>query len=771
MKQRNYVRRFVIACLTMICLGGAGTMTVSAASLPDHIVNGDFSYPSNINWSQGEGILYKEAQWVYVVNGKQYTDQHPEGWTISNFNQASFAWKSNQPAVGQFPAGFIELQRSQDGQVYAEMVAENGNYAIYQDIQADGDSILYWSLKHAPRGASYTGGDTMSVQIGPPGQERTQQATRTSNNGSSDRVGETMTTIHTSKPNNTTFAPWETYEGRYIVPGSGKQTIRFAFQSGASGSTERSGNLLDDIVFSKAYAIDFDSNGGRDIGFDPKANNYRGYFRSGHSVSLSALTSAKPTQDGYTFLGWTETKHAPVTSKAMYDQVIGQVRTTVQMGNGKKTVYALWAKNPTITFQSDGSVISRQNIAFGGSVSTPATPTKTGYTFTGWSPTIQNAYYSDATITATWRANTYRLTYEKNASSHSMTGDSDVTLSKTSQTATYDSPWGPLATASKPGYTFTGWYTQPTGGTQITSQTICKGDLTVYAHWKPISYTIVFKPNAENGAGTVIGQMQSMTITYDQAVNLPKNQYQKTTTVPSEDEGGNVIAKTSLFKGWSTVATALDPSLNDGAKVLNLTRTDGDVITLYAIWDDAPQFVVESYPDRYFTIEEAQRGDITKDELLSTVVVKDRESGKQLQVDVVGYDATEFTSVTDDCTISTRYEVTDTSGNKSYLNINVYILQNGQLPPELVTYLRSIGEQYADGTVPEDLGGLALESNWRSGEYQAALQDAFDGSAEYALSLDKAKLSQLQEYVETHGLGNSLSDDALTSLWYQLFGN
>lgn len=769
MQRRKHGRQFAAALVAALSLSGLGTMTVSAASLPDHIVNGNFSYPPNINWSQGQGISNGEADWVYIVNGKQYTDQHPEGWTISNFNQASFGWKSNQPAVGKFPAGFLEMQRSRDGQVYAEMVAENGNYAIYQDIQADGDSILYWSLKHAPRGAGYTGGDTMSVQIGPPGQERIQRATRTSSNGSGDRVGETMTTIHTSKPNNTTFAPWETYEGRYIVPGNGKQTIRFTFQAGASGSTGRSGNLLDDIVFTKAYALDFDSNGGRDIGFDPKANDYRGYFRSGQSVTLSSLTSAKPTREGYTFLGWTESKLSPVASKKAYDQVSGQIRSSVRMGNRKTTVYALWGKNPTVTFKDDTSVVSRQTTTFGGGISTPVTPKKTGYTFTGWSPAVSDRYYSDATLSATWVANTYRLTYEKNAES-STAGNSDVILSKTSQTAKYDSPWGPLATATKPGYVFTGWYTQPTNGTQITSQTICKGDLTVYAHWRPISYTIVFRSNAENGAGTVTGQMNSITVTYDAAAKLPPNQYQKTTTVPAEDEGGSALAKTSLFKGWSTVATALNPSLKDGAKIWNLTQMDGDVITLYAIWDDAPQFIVESYPDRYFTLEEAQQGYITKEELLSTVVVKDRESGGRLQVDVVGYDADEFTSVTDDCTISTRYEVTDTGGNKSYLNINVWILQNGQLPPELISYARSINETYANKDVPETLGGLAVDSKWRQGDYAAALAGAFDDHSNYEIRLDKEGLATLRAYVEERGLGNSISDDALAGIWNSLHG-
>ena len=33
------------------------------------------------------------------------------------------------------------------------------------------------------------------------------------------------------------------------------------------------------------------------------------------------------------------------------------------------------------------------------------------------------------------------------------------------------------------GYTFDGWYTEPVGGTKITTSTVFTGDATVYAHW------------------------------------------------------------------------------------------------------------------------------------------------------------------------------------------------------------------------------------------------------------------------------------------------
>ena len=38
--------------------------------------------------------------------------------------------------------------------------------------------------------------------------------------------------------------------------------------------------------------------------------------------------------------------------------------------------------------------------------------------------------------------------------------------------------------AKKDGYTFLGWFTAKTGGSQITASTLCTGNLTVYAHWE-----------------------------------------------------------------------------------------------------------------------------------------------------------------------------------------------------------------------------------------------------------------------------------------------
>ena len=59
-------------------------------------------------------------------------------------------------------------------------------------------------------------------------------------------------------------------------------------------------------------------------------------------------------------------------------------------------------------------------------------------------------------------------------------GGSKVTATKTVKKG---SAWGSLPVSSRSGYIFTGWYTNKSGGSQITSTTKASGSLTVYAHW------------------------------------------------------------------------------------------------------------------------------------------------------------------------------------------------------------------------------------------------------------------------------------------------
>ena len=80
-----------------------------------------------------------------------------------------------------------------------------------------------------------------------------------------------------------------------------------------------------------------------------------------------------------------------------------------------------------------------------------------------------------------------------------------------SKTVTYNTPYGTLCVPTRAGYTFTGWYTAASGGTQVTETTTVTNvdDHTIYAHWSANTYTVSF--NANGGSTPT----SSKSVTYD----------------------------------------------------------------------------------------------------------------------------------------------------------------------------------------------------------------------------------------------------------------
>lgn len=117
-------------------------------------------------------------------------------------------------------------------------------------------------------------------------------------------------------------------------------------------------------------------------------------------------------------------------------------------------------------------------------------------------------------------------------------------------------------TPTKTGYTFTGWYTDE-ACTQLYTQDVITGDVTLYAGWRANNYTIKF-----DGNGKTSGTMSNLAMTYDTAANLTANAFKRTGYV---------------FKGWATSASGT-VAYTDEQSVKNLTTTDGGTVTLYAAW-------------------------------------------------------------------------------------------------------------------------------------------------------------------------------------------
>ena len=129
-----------------------------------------------------------------------------------------------------------------------------------------------------------------------------------------------------------------------------------------------------------AYTVTFQSEGGSEVASQIRANTPAG-------------RPADPTKEGYTFIGWyngeSEWNFADAVTEAL-------------------TLTAKWQLNQyTITFDTaGGSEVAPITQDYGTTITAPANPTKTGYTFAGWDKTIPSTMPAEnITLTARWTEN------------------------------------------------------------------------------------------------------------------------------------------------------------------------------------------------------------------------------------------------------------------------------------------------------------------------------------------------------------------------------
>ncbi len=130
--------------------------------------------------------------------------------------------------------------------------------------------------------------------------------------------------------------------------------------------------------------------------------------------------------------------------------------------------------------------------------------------------TTVQAAIDELYTTCTSRA--YTLTADSKGGTIPATSGWSITGSTATKPVIFNSQYGTLPTPTKTGYTFAGWFTKESGGTQVTSSTIYRvaGDSTVHAHWNTNSYTINYtlnggnNPNPKPTSGTTILLFQSV---------------------------------------------------------------------------------------------------------------------------------------------------------------------------------------------------------------------------------------------------------------------
>ena len=238
----------------------------------------------------------------------------------------------------------------------------------------------------------------------------------------------------------------------------------------------------------------------------------------------------------------------------------------------------------------------------------------------------------------------------------------------------------------------------------------------------------------------------------------------------------------SIFMGWALEdgKDTFIPKWKAGDIVQNLVAEDGGEITLYAVWDDCPWIQAQ---DLYYTLEQAQSGFITEEEILSHATAIDREDGNPIlpgtnpapsdpevftSFMIPDYQESEFTNLQHDFATSENLTVVDHTGNTYVKQIMVYVVDTTPVVEKPEGKTRFISEKYFK--LDHEHGGLEENSIWMiDPEYHSALQNAFNNlkndTPEDEFLIPHETILEMKQYVQEHGIGNSKEPGALTEFY------
>ena len=265
-------------------------------------------------------------------------------------------------------------------------------------------------------------------------------------------------------------------------------------------------------------------------------------------------------------------------------------------GNCEITLYVHWvARTYTVTFaKNDGSgdKVETRTVTYDAKYGTLPTVSRTGYTFTGWFTAADGGTQvtSDTTVKITgnqtlyahWTPNKYTVTFKENGGT--------IGSTKT-KTMAYDTKYDFSGiSVSRTGYTFVGWFTAASGGTQVTTDTTVKitAAQTLYAHWvdKTAPTCVVTKSNQSSTGLTLTVKC---TDAGSGCVEATKTYNNVTTsqTYQVKDKAGNVTTCATATVTKATVYRKRTCSSCNSCGWVNpyYTCSTGRLVNNRCVWD------------------------------------------------------------------------------------------------------------------------------------------------------------------------------------------
>ena len=361
-------------------------------------------------------------------------------------------------------------------------------------------------------------------------------------NGGSGSIGSktyTVSKTYGSLPAGPTPPKGHSFDGWYTAKSGGSKIT-------TSSTVSASYTTLYAHYSAKKYTVTFNSNGGSSC--------------SSQKVTYNTAYGSLPTpsRSGYKFLGWytSSSGGTKITSSSTHTSA------------SDITLYAHWEASPVtvvVAFNNNGGYgnVPSQTYYVGqkyGSLPAGSTPPSGGYKFEGWytaktggskitTDTVVSASYT--TLYAHYKAKDLTVSFDScNGSAVSST-----------RTVVFDGTYGSLPTTERKGYTFLGWFTAKTGGSEVTPTTkvTTTVDHTLYAHWRANTYKVTFTTDGGSAVSAI-------TVTFGGTYG----------TLPTSKKDGYTLL------GWFTAKTG-------GTKITPQTVvTTAADHTLYAQWKGDP---------------------------------------------------------------------------------------------------------------------------------------------------------------------------------------
>ena len=293
---------------------------------------------------------------------------------------------------------------------------------------------------------------------------------------------------------------------------------------------------------STTYKVSFDANGGTGTMADVTG------VTGNYTLPANGFTAPSGKQ----FKGWATSASGTVITG-----------TSITVSADTK-LYAIWEPIPvttyTVSFDANGGTGTMADVTgVTGSYTLPANgfTAPSGKQFKGWATSASGAVITGTSITVSTDTTLYAIWEPIPVTEYTITFNVNGGIGTIPSQTTSGQKLSSLPTATHSGsYSFVGWYTAASGGTQITTAYVFSANTTVYAHW---TYT---------GGSVGVG---SYTPSY--TVSVDKTENGTITVSPKSASKGSIVTITVKPDKGYTLETlrALDMS----GYAMELTENNG----------------------------------------------------------------------------------------------------------------------------------------------------------------------------------------------------